>query len=490
MRRIEEFWSHSWHGEAWKKYLTLLVLKNGVPAVLLGTCCALLGLGLFLLGVLPRLTAQKHSLWGLLFGAVSSCGVLVACRAFQAKARPAGLRRAPTVTAYLQKSGFSSWRRALALAEVLAHAGVQVDRALARTVLGFCAKAGAWRRALSALREEPTDAKRASVGLTAFSAARRWAEALALFDALERTPAKSAEPGQRGACDEVCTHGAAACQAWVSALELLRRSWAARLRRDVVAHGSLISSGPWSQGLLWLHHMALSQIHSSRVARNAALAKSAESADLASAWQRALGLFEREPTPGEVTFRAIFDACEAAGEEQRALQLLWQAEDAGVVQSASFYLWAFARLVVEEPSVLHDAMAYALKKMRSRHLQPQELATLLWSCCMLGGGNAEFSRRIFQQAQHRLSAFAAADLLLLAWGAAGVEDLPLRRRLGEEAARRLQRWAPKSKPPEAAQEAEEMLGMVFACQDVAPGLEDAARGDLDFWKHHSSIGLA
>ncbi|CAJ1409754.1 unnamed protein product, partial [Effrenium voratum] len=68
------------------------------------------------------------------------------------------------------------------------------------------------------------------------------------------------------------------------------------------------------------------------------------------------------------------------------------------------------------------------------------------------------------------SAFAAADLLLLAWGAAGVEDLPLRRRLGEagcggcgatldgpdgEAARRLQRWAPKSKPPEAAQEAEE-----------------------------------
>ena len=26
-----------------------------------------------------------------------------------------------------------------------------------------------------------------------------------------------------------------------------------------------------------------------------------------------------------------------------------------MVQSASFYLWAFARLVVEEPSVLHDA---------------------------------------------------------------------------------------------------------------------------------------
>ncbi|CAJ1409755.1 unnamed protein product, partial [Effrenium voratum] len=73
--RIEEFWSHSWHGEAWKKYLTLLVLKNGVPAVLLGTCCALLGLGLFLLGVLPRLTAQNHSLWALLFGAVGSCGV-------------------------------------------------------------------------------------------------------------------------------------------------------------------------------------------------------------------------------------------------------------------------------------------------------------------------------------------------------------------------------------------------------------------------------
>ena len=40
MPEIDEFWSHSWHGEARRKIL-LLLLKNGPAAILMGTLGAL-----------------------------------------------------------------------------------------------------------------------------------------------------------------------------------------------------------------------------------------------------------------------------------------------------------------------------------------------------------------------------------------------------------------------------------------------------------------
>lgn len=30
---ISSFWSHSWHGNSWKKMLTLMVLYNGLPSL-------------------------------------------------------------------------------------------------------------------------------------------------------------------------------------------------------------------------------------------------------------------------------------------------------------------------------------------------------------------------------------------------------------------------------------------------------------------------
>eukprot|EP00439_Symbiodinium_sp_Y106_P070182 s344_g12.t1 len=33
---IDEFWSHSWHGQAWQKVVLLNILQNGFPAMLAG----------------------------------------------------------------------------------------------------------------------------------------------------------------------------------------------------------------------------------------------------------------------------------------------------------------------------------------------------------------------------------------------------------------------------------------------------------------------
>ncbi|CAE7573523.1 unnamed protein product, partial [Symbiodinium sp. KB8] len=52
---IDEFWSHSWHGEARRKILLLLLLKNGPAAILVGTLGALVMMILQVTGVVPGL---------------------------------------------------------------------------------------------------------------------------------------------------------------------------------------------------------------------------------------------------------------------------------------------------------------------------------------------------------------------------------------------------------------------------------------------------
>ena len=54
--RIERFWSHSWHGGAMNKILTLLVLYNSQIAVCLGSAASLLMTFLFSMGFLPGLS--------------------------------------------------------------------------------------------------------------------------------------------------------------------------------------------------------------------------------------------------------------------------------------------------------------------------------------------------------------------------------------------------------------------------------------------------
>ena len=64
---IGEFWSHSWRGKAWRKILTLILLKNGVAAAIIGTLAACLGSALTYYEVLPLFGGAP--LWGNILGA-------------------------------------------------------------------------------------------------------------------------------------------------------------------------------------------------------------------------------------------------------------------------------------------------------------------------------------------------------------------------------------------------------------------------------------
>ena len=53
--KIQEFWSHSWHGRKYLKALLLLLLYNGPAATILGTLSALLMMFLHSIELLPGL---------------------------------------------------------------------------------------------------------------------------------------------------------------------------------------------------------------------------------------------------------------------------------------------------------------------------------------------------------------------------------------------------------------------------------------------------
>ncbi|CAJ1406452.1 unnamed protein product [Effrenium voratum] len=85
--RIKEFWSHSWHGSTWRKVLTLLVVKNGLAALISSLFFALLFALLFGFGLLPAYGAGVEtedegervfsSVWALSAGLVSGCLTLI-----------------------------------------------------------------------------------------------------------------------------------------------------------------------------------------------------------------------------------------------------------------------------------------------------------------------------------------------------------------------------------------------------------------------------
>lgn len=376
-----------------------------------------------------------------------------------------------TVTAFLGGAS-RQWRFAILLQERLRKAGLENDPALQRGVLKTQGSVGQWRRVFKQLTVDPSDAVRASNGLSACVTARQWQQGLQLLEQLRR----------RWQCDLVCLHGAASCLRWPQALWLLRSSWKSRMQRDVVGFGTLMSAAEseWPLTLSCLQEMSYHKVSTSRVARNAALgavgSTSSSTSSKMSTWRRAVQLFGMEEQPGEVTFRALLAALEENGEEARALQLLWEADSAGVVKSSSFYLWAFARLTISDPECLADALQFALRGLKSSTCVPQELSTLLWSSSSLGASNEQFTQLIAEQALHQLSGFSLGDLLFLTLGACDLltesvvsaAAVDLGRELEKEMLRRFQRFeAPKSLNPgslkaESAALAEDMLGVVWA----------------------------
>ena len=77
-KRIQCFWSHSWHAKSWQKILLLMVIYNGRAALVAGTLAAVLAQTLFYFGLLPGyeqilfegLTYEKAQ-WGIMVGCVT-----------------------------------------------------------------------------------------------------------------------------------------------------------------------------------------------------------------------------------------------------------------------------------------------------------------------------------------------------------------------------------------------------------------------------------
>ncbi|CAE7358382.1 unnamed protein product [Symbiodinium natans] len=79
--RIQQFWSHSWHGSTWNKILTAMYLHNGCMASLIATIVAAIPMVLFTLELLPMRFQEDPeypatSYWTRLVGLLTYCAVL------------------------------------------------------------------------------------------------------------------------------------------------------------------------------------------------------------------------------------------------------------------------------------------------------------------------------------------------------------------------------------------------------------------------------
>lgn len=81
--KIRTFWSHSWHGRAWKKYVTLLLFYHGTAALTVASMGAAVVSWLFSFEILPPLLQPGeedtyfHCLWTKPVGLVLYCIVLL-----------------------------------------------------------------------------------------------------------------------------------------------------------------------------------------------------------------------------------------------------------------------------------------------------------------------------------------------------------------------------------------------------------------------------
>ena len=84
-KKIDCFWSHSWHAKSWMKIMLLLVYYNGGAAFVGGSMAALLGMTLSYVQVLPTwprgfsLESATYDFgpWGFIFGCLASFLVLL-----------------------------------------------------------------------------------------------------------------------------------------------------------------------------------------------------------------------------------------------------------------------------------------------------------------------------------------------------------------------------------------------------------------------------
>ncbi|CAJ1397096.1 unnamed protein product [Effrenium voratum] len=342
------------------------------------------------------------------------------------------------------EDGKDSWRQGLHVLRRMAAAALRGD-AFTRCV-GM--KASDWRRGFLLLEDHP-------VVLRAALARSPWSRAGALMARLDMVSA-----GQR-----LAPHGASfssaisACrempQGWQRALWLLAQAAEAEAASFVpraAALGCCEAQLRWREAAELLTDPDPSTLRSALAACGAnwvaalamlmgakAAARGVEgwrallwSCEAASAWPAAVALIERAER-SEVDEPCALSAIRSCGKclaQSAGLGLLWRLEsDAGRSQQREdvcFLPCALAALLVEDPAVIHGALAECARALP--HAAPaksktsRELFPLLWATATLGASSAHFAQRVWGVLGSSLGAFSGEELVLLAWGAAAARD--------------------------------------------------------------------
>ncbi|CAE7434900.1 FBA1 [Symbiodinium natans] len=186
-----------------------------------------------------------------------------------------------------------------------------------------------------------------------------------------------------------------------------------------------------------------------------------------SLWQLPLDLLGAAAKPSGAMYRAAIDACDRAGFPWHAQAVLVDSELNGAGSDPASFCWVLARLGVNDPEVIHGALAEAASAQKQHLNAVDGLPLLLWSCTMLGATNSLFQLSLAQEVLRRRAALSSDDLLLAAWGAPPVPQVFAE--LQSEMTHRLER-------PDSAELGEsftkDLLGV--ACASAAAGCLSAA----------------
>ncbi|CAE8595718.1 unnamed protein product, partial [Polarella glacialis] len=232
---------------------------------------------------------------------------------------------------------------------------------------------------------------------------------------------------------------------WQRALCTLRAARSCSLRPDVVSHSAAISAcekcREWERALVTLCEMRGKHgIEANLVSVNAALS----AAEKGSAWERSLGMLAEMQKQllesDDISFSIAISACDRSTDVGLGFDLCSSLE---LVGSADLSLpaWTLARTF---PSNAPDdrrlrVVDEALVRLRSGDFaRPRELASLAAASAKLGVEEPELFHQLAAAASAKIADFELQDLLLLAWGTAGVADETFARVIQDELAGRLE----------------------------------------------------